>query len=310
MTTAGTEYRVSSPLAVATETVSPPDWVWDLVDRSAPASSSTSGQVQDFRGADSVLLSACIPGATSLGALQLQQSVCTLYLSLTQRLESLHFPHAVRLWNFIPHIHARMGSRSEGILDRYMVFNAGRYAAYARWYGETGTGPRSATATGIGHSGEDLLVHCLATRTPGIAVENPRQVPAYRYSLRRGPLPPCFARATVATLDGDRLLMVGGTASVRGEMSVHPGDLEAQFAETLTNMAALIVGKAEMTKQEIQTALSRYRTLRVYCAHSSDVAMVRRGVQRSFASLDSVEYVRADVCRRTLLVEIEGVASL
>lgn len=306
MTTVSKDYRVSSPLAVATETVSPPDWIWEFVDRDM----SESGQLRECRGASCVLLSARIPRATALAALELQQAVCALYISLTQRLEELRVPHAVRLWNFIPHIHARMGSRPEGILDRYMVFNAGRFAAYARCYGEEAAGPRSATATGIGHSGEDLLVHCLATPTPGAPVENPRQVPAYRYSSRRGPLPPCFARATIATLNGDRLLMVGGTASVRGEVSMHPGDLESQIAETLTNMSALVLGKADMTRSEAHNALSRYRTLRVYCTHRADLAKVQRAVEKSFNSLDGVEYVRADVCRRTLLVEIEGVASV
>ena len=43
-------------------------------------------------------------------------------------------------------------------LDRYMVFNAGRYDAYARWYGT----PRAfshalATASAVGVQGADLV---------------------------------------------------------------------------------------------------------------------------------------------------------
>ena len=85
-------------------------------------------------------------------------------------------------------------------LDRYMVFNAGRYDAYARWYGT----PRAfnhapATASAVGVQGADLSIFCLAAQTPGTPIENPRQTPSWRYSTRYGPKPPCFARATVVS---------------------------------------------------------------------------------------------------------------
>lgn len=307
MTTISKDIRIPLPPIVAAESVLPPQWVLDLMAARGTDGTPASGDFRESVGAGCALLSACVPKAAALGALELQHAVCSIYGAIAQRLQTLHCPHAVRFWNFIPQIHARMGSRTGGILDRYMVFNAGRFAAYARWYGQH-AGPRSATATGIGHTGEDLVVHCLASASPGIAIENPRQVPAYRYSARRGPLPPCFARASIALLNGERVLMVGGTSSVRGEASVHAGDVEAQVVETLINMAALARGKADLTQAEQRSTLSRYRTLRVYCVHNSDVSLVRRIVESWFTGLESVEYVRADICRRTLLVEIEGVA--
>src|SRR6187455_2321525 len=108
-------------------------------------------------------------------------------------------------------------------LTRYMVFNAGRFAALEELHGGRGELERSvASATGVGHKGEDLHVHCLATRAGGRAVENPRQVPAYRYSTRYGPVPPCFARATEVASYGSRTLLVAGTSAVQGEDSTHP----------------------------------------------------------------------------------------
>lgn len=304
------DVRVATPRVPAVESVSPPGWVWGIVGGTGAAEEplGRSGEPRESRGNGCVLLSARVANVTSLHALEFQHAVCSLYESLTARLNASACPHAVRLWNFIPRIHTRMGTRDGGILDRYMVFNAGRFAAYMRWYGESGAGPRSATATGIGHSGDDLVVHCLAAGAPGVAVENPRQVPAYRYSTKRGPLPPCFARATRTTLNDERVLLVGGTSSVRGESSVHPGDLDAQVGETLTNMAALVLGKSEITDREESRALECYRSLRVYCVHGTDLSRVARTVEARFRGLEAVEYVRADVCRRTLLVEIEGVA--
>ena len=86
-----------------------------------------------------------------------------------------------------------------------MVFNAGRFEALSDWFGGPGRLPDSLpAASAVGHDGDDFAVHCLLLSRPGVAVENPRQVPAFRYSARYGPRPPCFARATVVPdpLDG------------------------------------------------------------------------------------------------------------
>ena len=138
-----------------------------------------------------------------------------------------------------------------------MVFNAGRFAAFADWFRapQSRSAAQSApvfdrarfhrdipTATGVGHAGDDLIIHALASALPGRPIENPRQRAAYRYSRKYGPLPPCFARATLVpgTADSQRSLLIGGTASVCGEASVHADDLVAQTAETFRNLDALI----------------------------------------------------------------------
>jgi hypothetical protein len=101
-------------------------------------------------------------------------------------------------------------------------------------------------ASGVGHAGRDLVIECLALPTPCAAIENPRQIPAFRYSRRFGPLPPCFSRATVIAHpnDGHRMLLVAGTASIRGEASVHQTDLTGQLNETLINLRALLEAAA------------------------------------------------------------------
>ena len=119
-------------------------------------------------------------------------------------------------------------------LDRYMVFNAGRHDAYSDQRGALGT------ASAVGIKGSDLSIHCLALEEPGTPVENPRQTPAWQYSARYGPLPPCFSRATIVDLAGRRTLLIGGTASVVGEDSRHAGQFDAQVEETLLNLEALI----------------------------------------------------------------------
>lgn len=213
----------------------------------------------------------------------------------------------VRFWNFIPRIHAPLGAG----LDRYMVFNSGRHASYADRYGgegPAGFGPQIATATGVGHRGRDLVVHCLASAQPGRAVENPRQIPAYLYSRRYGPCPPCFARATVVDLANGAgpTMLVGGTASVRGEGSMHLGDLDAQVKETLTNLCSVVVAEA----REESDPLGRFTAVRVYYAREADGPRLRDELVARFPSAREFELMRADICRAELLVEIEGVAEL
>lgn len=249
------------------------------------------------------------PGAAALDPAAFEACTRDAYATIARRLRDARAPYAVRFWNYIPDIHRPCGQSSSGGLDRYMCFNAGRFAACSDWFG----GPDSfdrllATGSGVGHAGPDLVIHALATRAPGVAVENPRQVPAYRYSRRFGPRPPCFARATIIRPEGaPPLVLVGGTASIRGEESVHVGDLRAQTLETFENLASLVHSGCGQVG-ETPCGLERFRELRVYHFRESDRDAIAALVGPAFPNVARVEYLRADLCRPELAVEIEGVA--
>jgi chorismate lyase / 3-hydroxybenzoate synthase len=195
--------------------------------------------------------------------------------------------------------------------DRYMVFNAGRFKAFESWYGSSETFSRHvATASGVGHTGADLVIHCLATKAPGIAIENPRQISSYRYSRRYGPIPPCFARATIVSApDNRRLLLVGGTASIRGEDSMYVDSLAMQLDETLDNLASLIRA-AEQRDLATAEALTRLRSLRVYYPQQQDAPAIADALQTTMPAACRIEMIQAELCRPELLVEIEGIAEL
>jgi len=273
-----------------------PGWVVELVGTTPDEFSLTSVRIAD---------------AAALGAEALEARVAEAYGEIAGRLGGSAIGRPVRLWNYIPSINADMG----GGRDRYMVFNAGRYRAFAAWFGGRGAFDRDvATASGVGHDGRDLMVHCLAARQAGVAVENPRQVAPHRYSDRYGPLPPCFARATV--LAEREMILVGGTASIRGEESVHAASLAKQMSETLTNLASVVeaahakVGMAPTRAMDEGEWLARYRELRVYYPRAEDASAIERAARRAFAKRCRIEMVRAGLCRAELLVEIEGVAGL
>ena len=266
-----------------------------------------------------------VPDIGSLDADALEAAVAAAYRRLAARLDAdARFP--VRFWNFVPDIHADMGRADlGGGLDRYMVFNAGRFAAFCDWFGPAATFNRhvpTASAVGIAspRGGDTLVIHALATTAAGVPVENPRQVPAYSYSRRYGPLPPCFARATRldAVPDEDARLFVGGTASIVGEDSQHERDVRRQTLETFENLARLVerareaAGSSDLSRRSPAKAdpLAAFTDLRVYIVRDEDAPIVRELVTVRCPSLAHVELAQADLCRRELLVEIEGVADL
>jgi chorismate lyase / 3-hydroxybenzoate synthase len=142
-----------------------------------------------------------------------------------------------------------------------------------------------------------------------VPVENPRQIPAWRYSARYGPRPPCFSRATIATVNGCRRLLIGGTVSIVGENSRHELDTEGQLEETLANLAALI-GAARDFGESATTSLARLIDLRVYIVRAEDAPMIASVLRARCPAAHHVEQTVARLCRPELLVEIEGIADI
>jgi len=289
-------------------TALPPYWVEELLGSSSAGGTHADGE-PEIRTSGSVAHAAIrLREAIDLDAPVLRARVASAYLAMIRALEQLE-RYPVRFWNFVPGI----GDAMPADLDRYMVFNAGRYDAYTERYGPqsitAGTCHSIGTASAVGIHGSDLSIHCLAMDRPGTPVENPRQTSAWRYSARYGPLPPCFSRATIVPMRGRPHLLIGGTASVVGEDSRHPGDLEAQLDETLLNMEAL-VRTAGGPAGAHSSPLEQLIDLRVYLTSVTDADPVRRLLSQRCPHARTLEIVVAQVCRRELVVEIEGVAEL
>lgn len=294
----------------------PPDWLAELL---GPVTTSSAGDAGPHAGAslegmDVVVktgqfythVAVTIPGADTLSPEVLHERVRDGYLAVASALNAQQ-RHPLRFWNFVPHIHAPSGDG----LDRYMVFNGGRFAACEYWLGSPNDFDHTlAAASGVGVAGPDLAIHCLAADVAGEPVENPRQIPAYRYSRRYGPRPPCFARATRVQepVNGAWWLLVAGTASIRGEDTMHIGDVAAQTAETLDNLDALLAAAEEA--HGTSEARARFRNLRVYLVRPDDLTIVRDAVEARYGTGVDVEFAQAELCRTDLLVEIEGVAEL
>lgn len=241
----------------------------------------------------------CSNGGLSATAEQARDAFAKMEAVLAR--ESLTFQHVVRQWNYI-----------EGMLDvrevdgkeqqGYQAFNDVRTLAY-------GPAPWSAgypAGTGIGQAAGGVQIEFLAIDAPGqvrvVPLSNPHQTDAHDYSEGQlvgesleelpGKSTPKFERAKLVARGDSEVVFVSGTAAILGERSVGLGDVAVQTRTTIDNISALIGGRP----------LSR---LRAYVKRDEDIPAVRSICEEAYGPIPAL-YVRADVCREELLVELEG----
>jgi chorismate lyase / 3-hydroxybenzoate synthase len=282
----------------------PPLWVRELfnVDAHPVSSVERRGALQVVRRDPVARVTARIPNAAALSAADLSDCVEFEYRAIAGVLSDVGY-RPVRFWNYIPGIVDAVGAG----VDRYMAFNRGRFRAYAAMPTVVDNFDRVLpAASAVGISGADLVIECLASTTGGAPVENPRQIAPWQYSRRYGPKPPCFARGTLTRVDERRVLLIGGTASIVGEESRHPGDLTAQVGELLINLKTLIAAAAGTDRQ----ALERLVDVRIYIVNAEDADAVEAALHAVCGAETRTETVLARVCREELLVEVEGVARM
>ena len=203
------------------------------------------------------------------------------------------YPYLLRVWNYFDGI-----NRGDGDAERYKQFCLGRASGL-----EVSSGSRLPAATAIGRrDGSPVLqVYWLAGRVPGVALENPRQLSAYRYPRQYGPLPPSFSRAML--VEG-RLLMISGTASIIGHVSRHAGDLAAQIDETLANLAS-VRQRAAALAPGLPASLGAHSLLKIYLRDAAAAGLVEELVRKRLPACSQYMILEADICRTELLVEID-----
>lgn len=207
-------------------------------------------------------------------------------------------PYLLRVWNYFGRI-----NEGDGDDERYRRFCVGRARAVDVMFNDP---PPAATAIGSEGDNDVLQLIALCAREPALALENPRQTPAWRYPRDYGPVSPGFSRGAV--LDADTAtprLLASGTASIVGHVSQHVGDTGAQLRESLANLDALLAEGGAKAGCEFNRA--GCEALRVYLRHERDLALAQAAIAASGLPEARVLYLRGDICRRELDVELEGV---
>lgn len=212
--------------------------------------------------------------------------------------EGLTYGDVTRQWNYLTEM-----LEVRGDCQVYQAFNDVRTLAYGKSEFLHGY----PAATGIGQKTGGLAIEFMAlSAPPDVRIEarsNPDQIDAHRYSegvLIGAPIEhlagkssPKFERAKVVARDREEVVFVSGTASIIGEKSIAIGDVRAQTITTLENIGKLIDG-------------GRPTWLRAYVKNAEDIPLVREVCEVVYHGVPAL-FVQADVCRKELLVEIEGV---
>jgi len=214
------------------------------------------------------------------------------YAAIAEFQASSRFPHLLRTWNYFDAI-----NRGTGDAERYREFCTGRVAGLAAM--KQAQFP-AATVIGRRDGHPVLQVYWLAGRLPGIAIENPRQLSAYRYPRQYGQTPPTFSRAMLVA---SHVLMISGTASIVGHASQHTGSVAAQVDEILANLDRLLA-PARAHAPALPAILGRTSLIKAYVRNRADLPVVESKLRAHLPDTPHL-ILHGDVCRTDLLVEFD-----
>lgn len=197
-----------------------------------------------------------------------------------------------RIWNFVPEINHRVDGR-----ENYLAFNAGRHRAFNRWLGEIQPGALPA-ASALGITGPRLGLAFTAGADPVELFENPLQIPACRYPERYGKLPPLFARGSRVRRGADGLWHLSGTASIKGSDTIG-SNLDTQIATTIENSRVVL--------EHMEVPVDLPGCWKVFLRRPEHLDAARAAFESAWpAAAAHCLYLKADICRADLLVEIEA----
>ncbi len=248
---------------------------------------------------------------------QLESGIASQSVDIFKRLSALlaaldySIDDITRQWNYIERI-----VDIENNKQHYQIFNDARTI----FYRDTQWSAGYPAATGIGMQYGGVIVEVNATMGShqyAKAIDNSLQRAAHIYSqevlvgeaefgIERST--PKFERGKVVDYNNSPLFYISGTAAIRGEESVAEGDVVAQNIATMENIDHLISTQNRELFGDVSGVELGYGLLRVYIKEDSDAAAVLEYMKPTYPHIELI-FVKADVCRDELLIEIEGFAS-
>jgi chorismate lyase / 3-hydroxybenzoate synthase len=220
------------------------------------------------------------------------------YSAMLRQIRDAGYPYLWRAWNYFP----RINDDQDG-LERYRRFCLGRHHALTEMLADFPSSLPAATA--VGTKSGPLQLMFLAGTQPATHLGNPRQLNAYEYPQDYGPRSPSFARATLTRSEREYVLYLAGTASVVGHASRHAGLPCEQTEETIRNIQVVLNQAAHAAHFDLIGA-QRQAVYKVYVRDPGSISEIRRAIMNSPLSREQVLFLNGDLCRKELLVEIEG----
>ncbi len=213
-----------------------------------------------------------------------------------------------RVWNYIPYI-----NNETSALENYKSFCKGRALAFEAFYGPDFE-VKLPAASAVGINDRRLVLYFIAGKAEATHIENPEQISAFKYPKKYGPKSPSFARGTLVTEAGKRVGYLSGTASIKSHESVTLSDVAEQMYTTLDNMSLVFSNMGlvfeRMSFSGLMPDSAKYdRFFKVYIRHETDALKVRELFPQSILATkeDHIIYLRSDICRSELDIEIEAI---
>lgn len=236
------------------------------------------------------------------------------------RRENMTFDNIVRQWNYVANI---LGNEHDDKSheQNYQTFNKVRQEYYSRYRSV----PDFPAATGIGMNFNAVAIDFCAISTNDdlliYSINNPKQIKPYAYDQQVlsessfggivQKTPPQFERAKLIEKSESSRLFISGTASIIGQVTTGIGNIELQTITTIENISTLIE-KANLLHKNPQFnvySLNKCSFIRVYVKHFEDIPVVKSICVNYFGDTPA-NYLRTDICREGLLVEIEAELNL
>jgi enamine deaminase RidA (YjgF/YER057c/UK114 family) len=260
---------------------------------------------------------ACGMGSKNFSSGDVKEDSSGAFTDMLQVLENegMNMDNVVRQWNYIGHI-LHIERRGGKAIQNYQVFNEVR----SQYYKKYRNGKDFPAATGIGTSAQGVSIDFYAVEeykeVINVPVDNEHQQNPYAYgqdvlvgvalSNRNKKEPPQFERARLLAFPGNTTLFVSGTASIVGEKTVGVNDLKRQIDTTVRHIKTLTdSNNIKKHVPDFVTTSANYLLLRIYVKHEKDFGAVRNMCEQIYPGTPMI-FVKADVCRDDLLVEIEG----
>ena len=212
-----------------------------------------------------------------------------------------------RIWNFVPQLNFPTPG-TVPFVDMYQNFNLGRHEAFVDHFAEDDNGWILPAASAVGTQERALILEFYAIPSTVIFLENKDQIPAAKYSKDFGPRPPLFARGVLYKRHGQQIVISSGTAAIKGEKSLHPGDVRAQLMTAFDNLR-ILVSESNLRCHNVDFGfqLEQMRFLQVYYRHEADRALLEKETRLLVGPHCKRAFLKADICRSDLLVEVEAV---
>ncbi len=227
------------------------------------------------------------------------------YKEVFEFLDQKQFPYLVRCWNYFPNIN----QVTNGI-ERYKLFCSGRHDAFSEKYQAIHNHLPAASA--VGSQSGPLTINFIAARNhSGSHIENPRQVSAYQYPMVYGKRSPSFARATYMDWGSSKHLYLAGTASIIGHKSCHLENPLMQSQEIQKNLDSLLNNCASVMNKDVEKLeIEDASIVKTYIKDVALFPLIKDAMEEQMTGVESKLYLIGDICRKELLLEVEGVWSV